>query len=77
LGHGIELVERLARRFSVLDQRREHLKAGDKAVPRSAVVREDDVAGLLATDIAAALAHRFQHIAVADLRADQFQPLCG
>ena len=48
---------------------RQHLQGGDKAVARRGVIRQDDVAGRLAAQIVAVLAHLLEHVAVADLGA--------
>ena len=71
LRHGIEFVERLACGLARSDQRRQHLKRRDRPVARGRIVGQDHVPRLFAPDIEAALAHPFQHIAVADLGALQ------
>ena len=55
------------------DQRREHLERRDEAVARGREVGQDDVAGLFAADVVALRAHRLGDVAVADLRAFEFQ----
>jgi hypothetical protein len=55
----------------VLFHHRQHLQRGDKAVAGRGVVGQDDVAGRLAADIVAVLAHVLEHVAVADRRAHQ------
>ena len=69
----LELVEQLARRRLGLDQRGEHLQRRDQAVAGRRMVGEDDVPRLLAADIVAARAHRLEHVAVADLGAQQLE----
>ena len=62
---------------AVLDQRGEHLQRRDQPVAGRRMIGEDDVAGLLAADVEAALAHRLEHVAVADLGADQLEPVAS
>src|SRR5215217_4299903 len=54
LGQGVELVQHLARRLAALDEAGEDLQRRHQPVPGRRIVGEDDVAGLLAADIAAA-----------------------
>ena len=56
------------------DQRCEDLESGDETVTGRRMIGEDDVAGLLAADVAAALAHLLEHVAVTDLGAQQLEP---
>ena len=65
----IEAVAHFRHRPAVLLHHREHLQRGDEAVAGRRIVRHDDVAGLLAAEIDAALAHVLEHVAVADRRA--------
>ena len=51
----------------------EHLQRGNQAVAGRGIIRQDNVAGLFATDIVTARAHALEHIAVADRRAHQLQ----
>ena len=71
----LELAQQLARRRFGLDQRGKHLQPGDQPVAGRRMIGEDDVARLLAADVAAALAHLLEHIAVADLGAEQLEAL--
>ena len=66
----LELAQHLARRRLGFDQGGEHLEPCDQPVAGGRMVGEDDVARLLAADIAAALAHLLEHVAVADRRSD-------
>jgi hypothetical protein len=50
-------------------QRRQHLQRRDDAVAGGVAVEADDVAGVLAAQLPAALDQRLQHVAVADLGA--------
>ena len=50
---------------------RQHLQRRDQAVAGGRVVRQDDVAGLLAADVVAVLAHVLEHVAVADRGAHE------
>ena len=52
---------------------RQHLQRRDKAVAGGREVGQDDVAGLLAADVEAVLAHVVEHVAVADRRAHERQ----
>src|SRR5438270_8470103 len=61
-----ELAQEFARRRSPFDQCGKHLQTCDEAVPRGRMVRQDDVPRLLAADVAAALAHLLEHVAVAN-----------
>ena len=61
-------------RPAVLLDHGEHLQRRDEAVAGGRIVRHDDVAGLLAAEIEAALAHVLEHIAVADRRARERKP---
>ena len=67
----IEAVAHFRHRLAVLLHHREHLQRRDEAVPGGRIVRHDDVAGRLAAEIEAALAHVLEHVAVADRRARQ------
>ena len=62
----IEAVADLADRPAELLHHRQHLQRRDEAVAGRRIVGEDDVAGLLAADIVALLAHPLDHVAVAD-----------
>ena len=66
----LELAQQLARRRLGLDQRGEHLEPRDQPVAGGRMVGEDDVPRLLAADVAAALAHLLEHVAVADRGPD-------
>ena len=71
LRHRREDVADLARRRAGLDDRRQHLQRGDQAVAGGGIIAEDDVARLLAAEIAADAAHLLDDIAVADRGARQ------
>ena len=77
LRHRLEQVQQLARRLARLDQRGEHLQPRDQPVAGRRMVGKDDVARLLAADIAALRAHRLEHIAVADLGAHAASRPCS
>ena len=77
LGDGVEQMEQFARGLAALDQRGEHLQAGDEPVAGGRIVAEDDVPRLLAADIAAARAHRLQDVAVADLGSLEGDAILG
>ena len=62
----VEAVADLGYRLALLLHHRQHLQRGDEAVARGGVVRQDDVAGLLAAEVVAVLAHLLEHVAVAD-----------
>ena len=71
----IETVADFRHRPVVLLDHRQNLQCGDEAVAGGGVVRQDDVAGRLAAEIVAVLAHMLEHVAVAHRRADQFDAL--
>src|SRR3546814_4703770 len=53
------------------DQLRQDLQRGDEPIPCRRIVGQDDVTGLFAAGVEALGAHRFQHVAVADLRRSE------
>ena len=61
-------------RLAGRDDARQHLQRRDQAVAGRREIRQHDVAGLLAADVEAVLAHVLDDVAVADLRARQRQP---
>ena len=67
----LEKMRRLGGGLSFLGQHRQHLQRRDQPVAGGGEVRQDDMAGLFAADIEAALGHFFQHIAVAHRGARQ------
>src|SRR5215469_540964 len=66
LRHRDEQPADLARSLAGFDDRGQHLQRGDEAVTGRSVVRQDYVAGLLTTEVAAECTHFFDDIAVAD-----------
>ena len=60
---------RSARLPPLLAQRLQHLQRDDDAVAGGVLVQAEEVAGILAAQLPAALAQHFQHVAVADLGA--------
>ena len=66
-----------AGRPAVAADHRQHLQRRDQAVAGGGEVGQDDVAGLLAADIEAVLAHMLADIAVADRRARQRQAVAA
>ena len=77
LRHRLKDAAHLARPPSGLDDCRQHLQRRDQTVAGCRVVGEDDVAGLLAAEIATQAAHLFVDIAIADRGAVQPDPLPG
>src|SRR3954469_333059 len=54
---------------------RQHMQCGNEAIAGGGVVGQDDVAGLLATEIVAAVQHLLEHVAIADRRAHEIKAL--
>ena len=75
LRHRGEQAADFARRPSGLDDRGQNLQRRDQAVAGRRIIGEDDVARLLAAEIAAESAHLFDDIAVADRGAVQLDVL--
>src|SRR6266702_2242604 len=73
----LEAMTDLRHRAAKFLHHREHLQRRDKTVAGGGVVRQNDVTGRLATDIVAAAQHLFENIAVADLRAHEFDTLAS
>ena len=73
LGIGREDPADLAQRAVARHDHRQDLQRGDQAIAGPRIVGQDDVAGLLAADVAAAVEHLLQHIAVADICPEQCQ----
>src|SRR5690242_15912424 len=69
----LELAEQLACRSLAVDECSEDLQARDEAIAGRAMIGKDDMPRLLAADVPPARAHFFEHVAVADLRAQQLQ----
>ncbi len=77
LGQGREHPAELAHRSILTDQQRQDLQRCQHAVAGGGEVAHDQMAGLLAAQIVAALAHLLDHVAIADLGAVQLEPLAG
>ncbi len=77
LRYRLEHPAHLARLPPGLDDRRQDLQRRDQPVAGRRVIAQDDVAGLLAAEIAAKAAHLFDDIAVADPGAVQTDALPG
>ena len=63
----------LADRFPRFGDHREHLQRGDDPIAGRHVIVQHDMAGLLAAQIETVLAHMFDHVAVADRRANEVE----
>ena len=73
----LELAQQLARGRLAPRPARRAPAAPRRGRRRWCMIGEDDVAGLLAADVEAALAHLLEHVAVADLGAQQRQARCA